>query len=35
MSSRAYRNGGVLVPSEHHIGAFHQWVTDRLVGGGG
>ncbi|MEW1720205.1 aromatic ring-hydroxylating dioxygenase subunit alpha [Streptomyces sp. NPDC093109] len=32
MDSRAYRAGGVLVPSEHHIGAFHQWVTDRLGG---
>jgi len=30
MSSRAYAGGGVLVPSEHHIGAFHQWVRDRL-----
>jgi Rieske 2Fe-2S family protein len=30
MSSRAYRDGGVLVPSEHHIGAFHHWVTERL-----
>jgi Rieske 2Fe-2S family protein len=30
MSSRAYRAGGVLVPSEHHIGEFHQWVADRL-----
>jgi len=30
MSSRAYAQGGVLVPSEHHIGAFHQWVTNRL-----
>ena len=30
MSSRAYRDGGVLVPSEHHIGAFHDWVRDRL-----
>ncbi|MCY1140030.1 aromatic ring-hydroxylating dioxygenase subunit alpha [Actinoplanes sp. Pm04-4] len=30
MSSRAYAQGGVLVPSEHHIGAFHSWVTDRL-----
>ncbi|MFI6444554.1 aromatic ring-hydroxylating dioxygenase subunit alpha [Kitasatospora sp. NPDC050543] len=30
MDSRAYRTGGVLVPSEHHIGAFHEWVTDRL-----
>ncbi|HET6860363.1 MAG TPA: aromatic ring-hydroxylating dioxygenase subunit alpha [Streptomyces sp.] len=30
MASRAYRDGGVLVPAEHHIGAFHAWVTDRL-----
>jgi len=30
MSSRAYRNGGVLVPSEHHIVEFHQWVESRL-----
>jgi Rieske 2Fe-2S family protein len=30
MSSRAYAKGGVLVPSEHHIGAFHSWVQDRL-----
>ncbi|MFG2093399.1 aromatic ring-hydroxylating dioxygenase subunit alpha [Streptomyces sp. NPDC048612] len=33
MSSRAYREGGVLVPSEHHIGAFHRWVTDCLGAG--
>ncbi|HEY4459164.1 MAG TPA: aromatic ring-hydroxylating dioxygenase subunit alpha, partial [Pseudonocardiaceae bacterium] len=26
MSSSLYRDGGVLVPSEHHIGAFHDWV---------
>jgi glycine betaine catabolism A len=32
MSSRAYRAGGVLVPSEHHISAFHQWVNQRLRG---
>jgi Rieske 2Fe-2S family protein len=32
MDSRAYRAGGVLVPSEHHIGMFHDWVTDRLRG---
>ncbi|MFJ2443691.1 aromatic ring-hydroxylating dioxygenase subunit alpha [Streptomyces sp. NPDC087658] len=32
MDSRAYRAGGVLVPSEHHIGGFHRWVTDRLAG---
>jgi glycine betaine catabolism A len=30
-SSRAYAGGGVLVPSEHHIGAFHSWVTEQLV----
>jgi glycine betaine catabolism A len=30
MHSRAYRDGGVLVPSEHHIAAFHGWVADRL-----
>ncbi|NUR89572.1 MAG: aromatic ring-hydroxylating dioxygenase subunit alpha [Nonomuraea sp.] len=29
MSSRAYRAGGVLVPSEHHIAAFHRWVEVR------
>ena len=30
MSSRAYRQGGVLVPAEHHIAEFHQWVVSRL-----
>jgi Rieske 2Fe-2S family protein len=30
MSSRLYRDGGVLVPSEHHLGAFHQWLQGRL-----
>ncbi|MGW0087336.1 aromatic ring-hydroxylating oxygenase subunit alpha [Streptomyces sp. NPDC003393] len=30
MGSRAYARGGVLVPSEHHIGAFHTWVHQRL-----
>jgi Rieske 2Fe-2S family protein len=30
MNSRAYTRGGVLVPSEHHIGAFHDWVLARL-----
>jgi phenylpropionate dioxygenase-like ring-hydroxylating dioxygenase large terminal subunit len=30
MSSRAYARGGVLVPSEHHIGAFHDWLQDKL-----
>ncbi|MCR3749973.1 aromatic ring-hydroxylating oxygenase subunit alpha [Lentzea californiensis] len=31
MSSRAYANGGVLVPSEHHIGEFHRWVQEKLA----
>jgi glycine betaine catabolism A len=31
MSSRSYRDGGVLVPSEHHIGDFHSWVTAALA----
>jgi Rieske 2Fe-2S family protein len=26
MSSRVYARGGVLVPSEHHLAAFHDWV---------
>jgi glycine betaine catabolism A len=30
MSSRSYASGGVLVPSEHHITAFHTWLRDRL-----
>jgi Rieske 2Fe-2S family protein len=30
MSSRAYRHGGVLVPAEHHIAEFHEWVVSRL-----
>lgn len=30
MSSRVYRDGGVLVPSEHHIAAFHDWLRTRL-----
>ncbi|HEY9265707.1 MAG TPA: aromatic ring-hydroxylating dioxygenase subunit alpha [Mycobacterium sp.] len=30
MSSRAYRRGGVLVPAEHHIAEFHEWVVSRL-----
>ncbi|MFJ6087708.1 aromatic ring-hydroxylating dioxygenase subunit alpha [Streptomyces sp. NPDC092369] len=33
MASRAYRNGGVLVPNEHHIGIFHEWVLEQLGGG--
>ncbi len=31
MSSRVYRDGGVLVPSEHHIGAFHNWLRATLA----
>ncbi len=30
MSSRAYRHGGVLVPAEHHIAEFHEWVSRRM-----
>ncbi|MEU0248552.1 aromatic ring-hydroxylating dioxygenase subunit alpha [Streptomyces sp. NPDC006235] len=30
MSSRLYAKGGVLVPSEHHIGEFHDWVRVAL-----
>jgi Rieske 2Fe-2S family protein len=30
MSSRGYAEGGVLVPSEHHIGAFHDWLRGLL-----
>ncbi|MEU5029171.1 aromatic ring-hydroxylating oxygenase subunit alpha [Streptomyces milbemycinicus] len=33
MSSRAYANGGVLVPSEHHIGEFHTWLQNKLSPG--
>ncbi|MGW0533684.1 aromatic ring-hydroxylating oxygenase subunit alpha [Streptomyces sp. NPDC003032] len=31
MASRAYREGGVLVPTEHHIGLFHEWLTKQLA----
>jgi glycine betaine catabolism A len=31
MASRAYARGGVLVPAEHHLGAFHEWVRERLA----
>ena len=31
MSSRLYAEGGVLVPSEHHIAAFHDWVRAQLI----
>ena len=30
MASRAYAEGGALVPSEHHISEFHAWVRTRL-----
>jgi len=30
MGSRGYASGGVLVPSEHHIAAFHDWLRGRL-----
>jgi glycine betaine catabolism A len=30
MGSRAYAGGGVLVPSEHHLAQFHDWVTARI-----
>ncbi|AVV47746.1 2Fe-2S ferredoxin [Streptomyces sp. P3] len=33
MSSRMYAKGGVLVPSEHHIGAFHDWLQTKLGAG--
>ena len=36
MSSRGYAGGGVLVPSEHHLAGFHDWVRaavgDRVSG---
>ncbi|MFH8992389.1 aromatic ring-hydroxylating dioxygenase subunit alpha [Streptomyces sp. NPDC017940] len=31
MGSRAYRTGGVLVPTEHHIGIFHDWLVRHLA----
>jgi glycine betaine catabolism A len=33
MSSRVYGRGGVLVPSEHHIGMFHEWLMAQLPSG--
>ncbi|PNG20599.1 aromatic ring-hydroxylating oxygenase subunit alpha [Streptomyces cahuitamycinicus] len=33
MRSRLYDKGGVLVPSEHHIGEFHSFVQERLGSG--
>jgi Rieske 2Fe-2S family protein len=29
-ASKGYAKGGVLVPTEHHIGLFHEWVTRQL-----
>ena len=31
MASRRYRDGGVLVPSEHHIGEFHDWLKEKIA----
>jgi Rieske 2Fe-2S family protein len=31
MNSRVYRDGGVLVPSEHHIGEFHEWLRATIA----
>jgi Rieske 2Fe-2S family protein len=30
MASKTYAKGGVLVPSEHHIGAFHDWIQEKV-----
>jgi Rieske 2Fe-2S family protein len=30
MSSRGYAGGGVLVPSEHHLAGFHDWVRETV-----
>ncbi len=30
MGSRTYARGGVLVPSEHHIGDFHTWLQNKI-----
>ena len=30
MASRAYAQGGVLVPSEHHLSEFHAWIRALL-----
>ena len=30
MGSRAYAAGGVLVPVEHHLALFHDWLRGRL-----
>jgi Rieske 2Fe-2S family protein len=31
MSSRGYADGGVFVPAEHHIAAFHGWLHEQLA----
>jgi Rieske 2Fe-2S family protein len=28
MGSKIYAKGGVLVPSEHHISAFQDWIQE-------
>jgi Rieske 2Fe-2S family protein len=28
--SRAYAAGGVLMPSEHHLAGFYEWVNTRV-----
>ncbi|MCX6471502.1 MAG: aromatic ring-hydroxylating dioxygenase subunit alpha [Corynebacteriales bacterium] len=33
MSSRAYASGGVLVPAEHHIAQFHDWINEMCADG--
>ncbi len=30
MASRVYADGGVLVPSEHHIAGFHEWLQAKI-----
>ncbi len=30
MSSRAYARGGALVPVEHHVAEFHDWVLEQV-----
>lgn len=33
MGSKTYAKGGVLVPSEHHIAAFHGWIQEEDADG--
>jgi len=35
MTSRAYAQGGALMPSERHLTGFHSWVRARLGEGAG